>query len=95
MAFFRAIRDFVNWYRHNDDAKEFVTYIAFVVIFSVSECPTRPTSLESLSTPFCSGLDSSVFSRLPPCLACAKKVVATKICWVPPLPPKTTQTRFS
>ena len=41
MVFFRAIRDLVNWYRHNEDAKEFTTYIAFVVIFSVSECPRR------------------------------------------------------
>ena len=39
MVLFRAIRDLVNWYRHNEDAKEFTTYIAFVVIFSVSECP--------------------------------------------------------
>ena len=38
-GFLRMCRDAVNWYRHNSDAKEFTTYIAFVVIFSVSACP--------------------------------------------------------
>ena len=66
MVFFRAIRDFVNWYRHNDDAKEFVTYIAFVVIFSVSECPTRPTIPHSPPTPpsVCAVLETSFFFPL-------------------------------
>jgi hypothetical protein len=43
MVLFRMLRDMVNWYRHNDDAKEFTTYIIFVVIFSVSECKHHPS----------------------------------------------------
>mmetsp|Transcript_18756 Transcript_18756/g.46699 ORF Transcript_18756/g.46699 Transcript_18756/m.46699 type:complete len:1062 (+) Transcript_18756:270-3455(+) len=46
MVFFRMVRDLVNWYRHNPDAKEFTTYIAFVVIFSVIAFAGTPGDIQ-------------------------------------------------
>jgi len=39
MGCFSVVRDMVNWFRHSKDAKEFSTYIVFVVIFSISASP--------------------------------------------------------